>query len=145
MERFPKKMTFHLKQEQINKSSCSDPTDCMIYHVVKETIGGHGYVKVDARGVFITRRSDYREHAILPRHVYAKMRQFDVDKSKVTPFSFTLTFHKTSKIHRYTKEEIAQREKTRKVLRKAGKIKKYDPSERYKGVAFSEAHDLRGV
>lgn len=136
--RFPKTLRIYVTKDDIEGSKCKDPTDCMIYHAVKRTIGGHGYVKVDARGVFITRRDDYREQATLPRSVYGKMLQFDEDKSSVRPFNFTLHFNLTTKIAKYTKEEIEKREERRRELRGQGKIKKYDPAKRYMGIAFSE-------
>jgi hypothetical protein len=137
MAKFPKRVRISVTAEDIESSNCGDPTDCMIHHAVKRTIGGHGYVKVDGRGVFITRRSDYREHAVLPKIAYQNMRKFDRNKKSVSPFDFYLDFNKTTKIHKYSREQIEKREVTRRKLRKDGKLKKYDPSERYVGIAFS--------
>lgn len=136
--RFPKTMNINVTQADINAATCADPTHCMIHIAVKRAIGGHGYVKVDARGVFITRRDDYREHAVLPRRAYRKMLQFDKDRASVGPFAFGLTFAKTTKIHKYSDKQLEKRENNRRALRAAGKLKKWNPAERYTGVAFSE-------
>jgi hypothetical protein len=136
--RFPENVKITVTQADINSATCADPTHCMIHFAVKRAIGGHGYVKVDARGVFVTRRDDYREHAVLPKHVYQKMLQFDRDKSSLRPFSFTLKFKKTTKIQKYTAKQLEHRENTRRALRDAGKLKKWNPAERYTGIAFSE-------
>lgn len=137
--RFPETIVVPITQTDIDEADCKDPHNCMLQRGVKRFIGGHGYVKVDCRGVSITRRPDYREHAVLPKAAYKKMALFDKDKSLVKPFTITLHFHKTTKIKRSTDEQRAASNSRRKALLAAGKLKKYDPTERYTGFAFSGA------
>lgn len=119
---FPENLKIHVTKDDIDEGKCGLPNKCMIKLAVKRAIGGHGYVAVDSTGIAITRRSDYREKAFLPRPVVEAMYLFDQDKSKVKPFSFTAHFFKTSKIARPETEGALERKRARrKRLRAQGK------------------------
>jgi hypothetical protein len=107
----------------------------MIKVAVARAIGvPHGYVKVDATGISVTRRKDYREKSFIPRTAIKHMLQFDKDPTQVKPFSFYLEFRKTSPVYKSTKERREQINKARK-----GKSqRKYNISERIAGIAVTD-------
>lgn len=122
---FPENLRIDVKQRDIDDGKCLLPNKCMIKLAVKRAIGGHGYVAVDSTGISITRRSDYREKAFLPRAALAAMVQFDKDKTKVKPFSFVAKFFKTTKIGKTLRGDHAKRLKRQAETRKktgAGKL-----------------------
>jgi hypothetical protein len=141
-KKFPVNMRIHVNQRNIDEGKCGDPNHCMIKVAVKHAIGGHGYVNVDASGISITRRPDYREKAFMPRKVRELMLVFDkwgrggrVGPCPVKPFSFKLTFVRTSSITK--RDNGAVNAKRRERIATGWKQKKYDMRKRIAGIATS--------
>jgi hypothetical protein len=136
---FPENIRIHIPDATMEetKSGGCKRTKCAIYVKIKEAIGGHGYVSVDASGVAITRRSDYREKAFMPLPALNWMIAFDRWTkglgAKPKPLTTTFKFFKTTKIHRSRRDAAAlkaQREKRKKLNRN----KHYDRTKKKRGV-----------
>jgi hypothetical protein len=138
------------------------PYDCMYHVTTAEAINiPHGYIKVDGTGVSITRRTDYREHALPPKVMRKNMLLFDryyleyvkwlkgkrKDKGEpnfpIKPHKVRLTFYKTTKVHKASedrKEKINEARRIRKANNKANGVKEkvYDLHKRVLGLAMPE-------
>lgn len=124
-----KHVLVYVTNTDIHNSECRDPNKCMIKVAVARALRiPHGYIHVDSTGISVTRRSDYREKAFLPRIAQRKMLEFDGEAearkrgipSKVTPFRFKVEFHKTSKVAKSTEERKAQINQRRTARKAAG-------------------------
>lgn len=134
--RFPQTLTIHVTKEDIEEGKCLDPNKCMLKLAIKREIGGHGYVHVEGGVAAITRRPDYREKGFLPRSARVNMVKFDKNKDEVKPFTFKMTFHKTTKIYKLSAEQ--RKEINKKVAnRKANgwKMNRHTMRERITGMA----------
>jgi hypothetical protein len=141
---FPKTMHFRIPDKFIVEGLCGLPTKCAVKLTVKEKIGGHGYVSVDAGGVSISRRPDCREKAFMPKPLLNWVVNFDAWKeegadpkapNRPKPIPFTLTFHKTTKIVHRDNDQVNA---NRKMRAAAGKPdKKYGMRKRIAGVALA--------
>lgn len=138
MSKFPKTISVRVTQSDINEGVCQDPNKCMLKLAIKREIGGHGYVNVKGGVASITRRSDYREKGFLPRSAVKAMLDFD-EKKPVRPFTFKITFYKTTKIA--SADRLVQLKEINQRLRaKPGyKAKKYTMRQRIAGIAVGEA------
>jgi hypothetical protein len=134
-KKWPEKLTIHVSRAHIAEGECRQPTKCMIRLAVKHAIGGHGYVKVDATGIAITRRDDYREKFHWPsaRHKAVRaMIAFD-KKEPVEPFTFVAKFQRTTKI---VKRDTVQVNRWRDARKAAGRPdKRSDMKKRIIGLA----------
>lgn len=142
-----KRIHVFVRQEHVDEGACGDPNHCMIKIAVAQAVGiANLYIRVDARGVGITRRKDYRERAFMPLIAYKKMLAFDRDAT-VEPFDFWLTFHKTSAVAPTSDERRAQINGNREKRKAEGRPdKRYGLAKRLKGVAFTaEAAKELGV
>jgi hypothetical protein len=113
----------------------------MIKLAVGRAIGvAHGYIHVDATGISVTRRDDYREKAFMPLRVYKRMLMFDNPdtRSRVKPFSFWLTFHPTTKVVKRDKRAVnaARRIRVAAARARGEKPKVYSLAKRIAGVAI---------
>jgi hypothetical protein len=135
-EKWPEKTRIHITDPMIDAAKGCSPTACGIHLATKKAIGGHGYVHVDASGVSITRRDDYREKAFLTRPLTRWMIAFDKwtrsAGPRPKPMSATLTFFKTSKIVKRDRDEINRAREARKA--NGWKEKKYNIHERIVGL-----------
>lgn len=108
MPNMKKKVKVNVLQRDIDEGECRKPHKCAIKLSVARAIDvPHGYIKVDATGISVTRRTDFREKAFLPNSVKVYMVKFD-KKLPVKPFTFTAVFHKTSKVYKSTAARRAQ-------------------------------------
>jgi hypothetical protein len=133
-----KKITVAVRREHIDEGKCGDPNHCMIKLAVADAIGiANGYVRVDATGVSITRRKDYRERAFLPKPALRAMLEFD-RKKEVEPFTINLTFLPTTRVAKTSPERRAQVNAARAQRKAEGRPdKKYDMAKRLIGVAMA--------
>jgi hypothetical protein len=134
-----KRVTVEIRREHITEGACGDPNKCMIKLAIAEAIRvPHGYIKVDARGVRLTRRKDYREGAFLPMIAYKKMLAFDNGQT-VEPFSIRLNFVKTDAVKKpASAERKAQINAARATRKSSGRPdKKYTLAKRLRGIAFT--------
>lgn len=141
-----KKVRVSVSGSDIHSSECLDPNRCMIKVSMARALRvPHGYIHVDSTGISVTRRRDYREKAFLPRIAARKMLEFDREAearkkglpSKVTPFQFTVEFHKTSKVVKSTQERKDRINELRQRRSAAGiKPRKYSLHQRVVGIAF---------
>jgi hypothetical protein len=93
-----KSVRIHIRQEHIDEGKCRDPNKCMIKLAIAEALGiAHGYIKVDSRGIRVTRRKDFREIAYMPDKAVRALLAFD-RKEPVKPFSVMLQFHKWTRV-----------------------------------------------
>lgn len=130
-----KTVTIHVTKDDIEHAECGKPTKCMIKVATKRALNlSHGYIHVDATGVSITRNGSYREKAFMPRSVFVRMLAFDRSE-QVRPFSFKLTFFKTTKILPKSESDIESTYVTSK--RSGAAKKKYDVRSRVIGVAVA--------
>lgn len=138
MSKFPATIKVRVTPSDINEGKCKDPNKCMLKLAIKREIGGHGYVNVKGGVASITRRADYREKGFLPRSALKAMLDFD-NRREVKPFTFNITFYKTTKIT--NRERMDQMNAiTRKNRAKPGyKAKKYTMRQRIAGIAVGEA------
>lgn len=137
MAKFPKTLKIHVTQGDIDEGKCKDPHKCMLKLAIKREIGGHGYVSVESGTVAITRRPDYREKGFLPRPALNAMLNFDKDKESVKPFTFAVTFYKTTKID--SCERLDQKKAIARKHYKEGasyRKKKYSMRQRIAGIAY---------
>jgi hypothetical protein len=128
-----KKVRISVSNGDIHESECRDPNKCMIKIATARALRvAHGYIHVDATGISVTRRKDFREKAFLPRIAVRHMLEFDrKEYDKLKPFQFTVEFHKTTRVYQSTTER-----KTQINARRAGKpTKKYTLHSRVVGVA----------
>jgi DNA-binding XRE family transcriptional regulator len=123
-------------QAHIDEGACRDPNKCMIKLAIAEALGvAHGYIRVDATGVRITRRKDYRERADLPRKALHALLAFDRNE-RVEPFDFMLRFRKTTRVVKSTPERRTQINAARATRKAEGRPDKtYDLAKRIAGVA----------
>jgi hypothetical protein len=134
-----RKVRVIVRQAHIDEGECRDPNKCMIKLAVAEAIGiPHGYIKVDARGIKITRRKDYREAAFVPEQAYKAMLAFDQGQP-VEPFTMTLEFHKTTRVYKNTDERRQQINAARRQRKAEGKPDRTysGPSKRLIGIAMT--------
>lgn len=144
--KYPKEVEIEVTAAHIASSKCGNPTHCMIRHAVAEQLGlVHGYVRVDATGVSITRRPDFREKSPLPKGARDALVIFDEcgrlglnPLEHIEPFSLKLKFQKTTKVKKVSAERAEQIEKARKSRAAAGGKGKIYPTERFAGVAVSQ-------
>jgi len=132
--KWPKHLQIDVTQANIDEGKCGKPNLCMIKLAVKHAVGGHGYVKVDATGIAITRRDDYREKFSWPssRHpALLAMVAFDQNKP-VKPFSFVANFRKTSNIEKRDQTKVSATRRKRRT--EVGPDRKYDIRSRIVGV-----------
>jgi hypothetical protein len=131
-------MTFNVLQCDIDEGEGCNGNKCMIHRCVQRTLGGIKYIHVDATGLSVTRRTDYREKAFLPRKVYKYLLQYDTEKKAgvtctVKPFSFAVKFEKTTPIwQQATPERRAQKS----AYDKKRTRKQYPKRYRYEGVTL---------
>jgi len=109
--KFPTNITVHVTQQDIDDAECGNPNKCAIKLAVKRSLDmSHGYIHVDAGGVSITRRPDYREKADLPRRmrnwIVAFDRHLEYGRPAPSPTSFPLHFRKTSPIIKRDTEQV---------------------------------------
>lgn len=129
-----KTVYIHVTKADIEAAECGNPNNCMIKVAAKRALNlAHGYISVDATGIAITRNGLYREKAFLPRSALPKMIAFDADKATVKPFSFKVTFFKTSKIRKYDAREVAMHR--RSAIKTGNAKKKYNMRSRVIGLA----------
>ena len=134
-----KRVTIEIRREHITEGACGDPNKCMIKLAIAEAIRvPHGYIKVDARGVRLTRRKDYREGAFLPMVAYKRMLAFDRGEA-IEPFSIRLTFVKTDLVKKpASAARKAQINAAREQRKASGRPdKRYTLSKRLSGIAFT--------
>lgn len=126
-----KEVTIDVTQPDIDGAQCRRPTRCMIAVALRRILNmAHGYVHITTRGVFITRRSDYREKAFLPKLAARNLILFD-DGKPVAPFKFKLEFLRGTPVVKVSSERRKQINRAR-----AGKPRKaYDIKDRIQGVA----------
>jgi hypothetical protein len=138
---WPTNVGINISDAIIDGSKGCDPIGCEIKVATKVAIGGHGYVNVDASGVAITRRNDYREKAFLTRPLQAWMIAFDKWSRNAGPrpkaIKATLVFHKTTKIVKRDRDEINAARQARAA--RGIKQKKYTMRERVVGLAQAMA------
>jgi hypothetical protein len=127
-----------IRQEHIDEGECRDPNKCMIKLAVAQAIGvPHAYIKVDARGIRITRRKDFREAAFMPMAAVKAMLAFD-RREAVEPFTVKLEFHKTTRVAKTSPERRKQVNAARAQRKAEGRPdKSYGLSKRLKGIAFT--------
>lgn len=114
--KYPSRVNVGITKYDIEHGKCGDPTHCMIRVAIGRELGlVHGYVKVDATGVSVTRRPDYREKAKLPKSALDALMIFDecgrlgLDPlDYVRPFNFALQFKKTTKVVKVSAERKQQ-------------------------------------
>lgn len=139
MKKFPTHVRVYVSQHDIDDGKSCDPNKCMIKIAMARAINiPHGYIKVDATGISITRRTDYREKAFLPAPVVRNMLLFDKPDTRntVKPFSFTAIFHKTSRVVRSSEERKARINLLRNRRLAAGiRPKKYTLHRRVRGLS----------
>lgn len=126
-------------QADILEADCGDPNKCMIKVAVARAIGvPHGYIRVHATGIAVTRRQDYREKAFLPKTAYVNLLRFDFNRDAVKPFTFNLEFRKTTRVHHSTSERRAQVNRARARRKEEGRPdKQYSLSKRLQGIAVT--------
>ena len=140
-----KRVSVYVGSTAIHDSECCNPNKCMIKVAVAHALRiPHGYIHVDATGISVTRRDDYREKAFLPKIAQRKMLEFDREEadrkkglpSKVTPFRFVAIFHKTSKVVKSNAARKARINQLRNARAAAGiKPKKYRLHQRVVGLS----------
>lgn len=137
MPNLGKTVMINVTAHDIEEGKCRDPNKCMIKLAVARAIDiPHGYIKVDATGVSITRRTDYREKAFLTHNALINMLRFD-QKQQVKPFKFKLVFHKTSKVYKASEQRKAQVNAARHKRKAEGRPdKKYNLHQRVAGIAI---------
>lgn len=139
MKKFATNVRVYVSQHDIDDGKSCDPNKCMIKIAVARAINiPHGYIKVDATGISVTRRTDYREKAFLPKAAVRNMLLFDKPDTRntVKPFSFIATFHKTSRVVRSSEERKARINLLRRRRAAAGiKPKKYTLHMRVRGLS----------
>jgi hypothetical protein len=139
-ERFPRKLHICVTQADIKTGLDCNPRHCMIKLATSRAIRvPHGYVHVDATGISITRRIDYREKAFMPRRALAQMLRIDNGET-VKPFNFWVEFHPHGRIRKRDKEKVnAVRRVRNAALRAQGKKPKtYSLRKRLIGVAMTK-------
>ena len=139
-----KRVTVYVSNSDIHDSECCLPRKCMIKVAVARALRiPHGYIHVDSTGISVTRRSDFREKAFLPRIAQRKMLEFDAEKaarkqglpSKVTTFRFVAVFHKTTKVAKSSAKRKARINQLRNARAAAGiKPRKYNLQTRVAGL-----------
>ena len=134
-----KEVTISVTQHDIDEGKCKNPNKCMIKLAVARAINiPHGYIKVDATGISITRRNDYREKSFLSHNAIVNMLRFDQNK-EVRPFRFKAVFHKTSKVYKASDHRQKQVNAARKKRIAEGRPdKKYNLHQRIAGVAIDK-------
>lgn len=137
MPNLAKSIAIQITQHDIDEGKCRDPNKCMIKIAVARAIDvPHGYIKVDATGVSVTRRTTYREKAFLPHNALINMLRFD-QKQEVKPFRFKLIFHKTSKVYKASEHRKAQVNAARAKRKAEGRPDKtYNLHQRVAGIAI---------
>lgn len=134
-----KTITAHVTDDDIKNAECGNPNKCMIKVSVKRALNlAHGYIHVDATGVSISRNGKYREKAFLPHPVVRKMIQFDQVRLGGTPpkpFSFRLTFFRTTKVGKITDEQ--RKRYTKRAKASGNSKKKYTMRSRVVGLSIS--------
>jgi hypothetical protein len=138
-KRFPPRVRVSVTQDDIDKGKCGDQNKCMIKISVARAINvPHGYVRVDATGISVTRRPDYREKAFIPRQALANMLRFDKDKDSVKPFYFWLVFHKTTPVAKASEQRKEAINRNRRENDPPSKRKKYHLNKRIAGIAIDK-------
>lgn len=134
------KVRISVTQADIDVGKGCDPNKCMIKLAVARAINiPHGYIKVDATGISVTRRTTYREKAFIPRTALKNMLAFDKDKTAVRPFAFTLTFHKTTKVYKASEHRKEQINRNRRENNPPSRNRKYGLAKRIQGIATTLA------
>lgn len=123
-KQYPEHIEINITEEDILSGVCGNSRNCMIGLAVQRELGLiHGYVKVDATGVKITRRPDYREKSDLSDRAVNMLCAHDTAKrlglnplDYVKPAKIKLHFRKTTKIApKATPERKAQINKARRL------------------------------
>lgn len=139
MKKFPTRVRIPVTQADIDDGMSCDPNKCMIKIATARAVNvPHGYIKVDATGISITRRTDWREKAFLPKAAVRNMLLFDKPDTRKTvkPFTFTAIFHKTTQVVRSSEERKARINLLRRRRAAAGiKPKKYTLHMRVRGLS----------
>lgn len=134
MANLSKKVRVTVTEDDILKAECRNPNKCMIKVAVARALDvPHGYIHVDASGIAVTRRKDFREKAFLPTNVKDKMILFDNEALPVKAYSFSIVFHKTSRVYALTPKRKEQINKARRGKHR----RKYSLRERVIGLAVS--------
>ena len=129
-----KRERIYVSQENIDNGECGNGRKCPIRLGVKDSLNlGHGYCHVDATGISITRKGDWREKAFIVKSALRWLLDYDKRKP-VRPFSFWATFHNTTPV---TKLTAAQRKEYTVRARANGNSKKqYKKQSRLVGVSL---------
>ena len=136
-----KRVAINVSNTDIHESECRDPNKCMIKVAVARALRiPHGYIHVDATGISVTRRDDFREKAFLPKTALKNMLKFDKKQyDELKPFRFMAEFHKTTKVVKSTAKRKARINELRNARLAAGiKPRKYNLKSRVVGIAFSK-------
>lgn len=142
MAKYAKNVSIVVTKEIIEEAKCRLPTKCMLKVAAENALrkmgcDGRLYIHVDATGVAITRRNDYREKAFLPAPFVKAMLAFDREE-EVKPFRGTLKFFKTTRIQHSSEEakkkNRATTAKWHAERKAAGKKQKRSPNQRVVGL-----------